>query len=96
MVEKFKILTNNPFEVLDRQGVGKLMKLAIEYGLQTNPNLKIGICGEHGGEPSSIEFAEQIGLSYVSCSPYRIPLARLAAAQAIIKNESKDKNYSDK
>lgn len=94
--EKFKILDNNPFEILDRDGVGKLMKLAIEYGLQANPNLKLGICGEHGGEPNSIEFAEQIGLTYVSCSPYRLPLARLAAAQAIIKNDSKSKNYSDK
>ena len=87
--QKVKILTNNPFEVLDRQGVGKLMKLAIELGLQTNPKLKIGICGEHGGEASSIEFAEEIGLSYVSCSPYRIPLARLAAAQGLLKNEAK-------
>jgi len=92
--EKVKILNDNPFEILDRQGVGKLMKLAIESGLKTNPKLKIGICGEHGGEPSSIEFAEQIGLSYVSCSPYRIPLARLSAAQGILKNETKEANQS--
>ncbi len=85
--EKIKILTDNPFEVLDRKGVGKLMKLAIEYGLQANPSLKLGICGEHGGEPSSIEFVEQLGLHYVSCSPFRLPLARLAAAQARIKGE---------
>src|SRR5262249_9034222 len=70
-----KVLTNNPFEVLDQAGVGKLMKIAVEYGLQTRPDLKLGICGEHGGEPSSIAFAHQLGLSYVSCSPYRVPLA---------------------
>ena len=85
--QKVKILINNPFEILDRQGVGKLMKLAVEYGLQTNPHLKIGICGEHGGDAASVEFAEEIGLSYVSCSPYRIPLALLAAAQGILKNK---------
>jgi pyruvate,orthophosphate dikinase len=79
---KTKILPANPFEVLDRAGVGKLMKLAIEYGLQSNPELKLGICGEHGGEPSSVHFADQIGLDYVSCSPFRLPIARLAAAQA--------------
>jgi len=94
--QKVKILANNPFEILDRQGVGKLMKLAIEYGLQTNPKLKIGICGEHGGEASSIEFAEKIGLSYVSCSPYRIPLARLAAAQALLKKEIETNHTADK
>jgi len=87
----YKILTSNPFEVLDQSGVGKLMKIAVEYGLQTRPDLKLGICGEHGGEPSSIAFAHQIGLSYVSCSPYRVPLARLAAAQATLSVEEKDK-----
>ncbi len=86
-----KVLQHNPFEVLDQSGVGKLMKLAVEYGLQTRPDLKLGICGEHGGEPSSIAFAHQLGLSYVSCSPYRVPLARLAAAQATISVEEKDK-----
>jgi pyruvate,orthophosphate dikinase len=86
-----KVLTNNPFEVLDQAGVGKLMKLAVEYGLQTRPDLKLGICGEHGGEPSSIAFAHQLGLSYVSCSPYRVPLARLAAAQATFSSEEKDR-----
>ncbi len=85
--EKVKIIANNPFEVLDRNGVGKLIKLAIEYGVQSNPSLKLGICGEHGGEPSSIEFFEQVGLTYISCSPFRLPIARLAAAQARIKNE---------
>lgn len=86
-----KVLLNNPFEVLDQSGVGKLMKIAVEYGLQTRPDLKLGICGEHGGEPSSIAFAHQLGLSYVSCSPYRVPLARLAAAQATFTSDEKDK-----
>jgi len=89
--KKVKILQSNPFEVLDRIGVGKLMKFAIEYGLQTRPDLKLGICGEHGGEPSSIEFAAQLGLHYVSCSPYRIPVARLAAAQAALNKPEGDK-----
>jgi pyruvate,orthophosphate dikinase len=89
--KKVKILQANPFEVLDRIGVGKLMKLAIEYGLQTRPDLKLGICGEHGGEPSSIEFAAQLGLHYVSCSPFRIPVARLAAAQAALNKQEGDK-----
>lgn len=89
--ETTKVLQANPFEALDQNGVGKLMKLAVEYGLQTRPDLKLGICGEHGGEPSSIAFAHQLGLSYVSCSPYRVPLARLAAAQATISEEEKDK-----
>lgn len=89
--QKQKVLERNPFEVLDRDGVGKLMKMAIELGLQTKPNLKLGICGEHGGDPSSIHFAHEIGLSYVSCSPYRVPLARLAAAQATAKGSEKDR-----
>ncbi len=87
----FKILADNPFEVLDRHGVGKMMKLAIEYGLQARSDLKIGICGEHGGEPSSIHFANQLGLTYVSCSPFRIPIARLAAAQANLLTDENDK-----
>lgn len=89
--QTMKVLYANPFEALDQSGVGKLMKIAVEYGLQTRPDLKLGICGEHGGEPSSIAFAHQLGLSYVSCSPYRVPLARLAAAQATISVEEKDK-----
>lgn len=79
-----KILAENPFEVLDEKGVGRLMKLAVEEGKQKRPDLKIGICGEHGGEPRSITFANKIGLDYVSCSPYRVPIARLAAAQACV------------
>lgn len=81
---RMKILKDNPFAVLDRKGVGKLMQLAAEGGRKTRPNLMIGICGEHGGEPSSVEFCHQIGLDFVSCSPYRVPIARLAAAQAAV------------
>src|SRR5207342_904471 len=72
------------FEVLDQDGVGDLMRIAVERGRGTKPELKVGICGEHGGEPSSVEFCHRIGLDYVSCSPYRVPIARLAAAQAAI------------
>lgn len=88
---KHKVLLNNPFEVLDREGVGQLMKIAVELGLKTRPDLKLGICGEHGGEPSSIAFAHELGLSYVSCSPFRLPVARLAAAQANLKMHERDK-----
>jgi len=80
------ILENNPFEILDQEGVGKLMKMAIKLGRRTRADLKCGICGEHGGEQRSINFAHIIGLDYVSCSPFRIPVARIAAAQAVIKN----------
>ncbi|MCZ6800445.1 MAG: pyruvate, phosphate dikinase, partial [Nitrospirae bacterium] len=80
----------DPFEVLDREGVGVMMQLAIEKGRTTRPDIKLGICGEHGGEASSVEFCHQLGLDYVSCSPYRVPIARLAAAQAAI-NESNQK-----
>ena len=76
------LLPSNPFQVIDRKGVGQLMKLCVEKGRSTRPDLEIGICGEHGGEPNSIEFCHMIGLNYVSCSPYRIPIARLAAAHA--------------
>ncbi|MBP2652556.1 MAG: ppdK [Firmicutes bacterium] len=81
-----KILKENPFIVLDRKGVGKLMRMAVEGGRKTHPGLLIGICGEHGGEPSSVEFCHQIGLDFVSCSPYRVPIARLAAAQAAVSS----------
>jgi pyruvate,orthophosphate dikinase len=84
-----EILEHNPFEILDQEGVGKLMKLAIELGKKTRPDLKLGVCGEHGGEPSSIKFAHNIGLDYVSCSPFRIPVARIAAAQAVIEKRKK-------
>ncbi len=84
-----KILENDPFAKLDRNGVGKLMQAAIQQGRPVNPKLHIGICGEHGGDPSSVEFCHQIGLDYVSCSPFRVPIARLAAAQAAINNVGK-------
>ena len=86
-----KILSSNPFEALDQNGVGKLMKIAVDYGKQTRPDIKLGICGEHGGEASSIAFAHKLGLAYVSCSPYRVPPARLAAAQATLTSEERDK-----
>jgi pyruvate, orthophosphate dikinase len=82
------ILAMDPFEVLDQEGVGQLLKMGIEKGRSIKPNLKIGLCGEHGGEPGSIEYCFNIGLSYVSCSPYRVPIARLASAQAAIKSYS--------
>jgi pyruvate,orthophosphate dikinase len=80
------LLPANPFQQLDWTGVGQLMKICVEKGRETNPELEIGICGEHGGDPSSIEFCHIIGLDYVSCSPYRVPIARLAAAQAELKH----------
>jgi pyruvate,orthophosphate dikinase len=82
-----KILRSNPFEVLDRSGVGRLMRLAVEAGRRSNPQLRVGICGEHGGEPSSVEFCHELGLDYVSCSPYRVPVARLVAAQAVAREK---------
>jgi pyruvate,orthophosphate dikinase len=82
-----KILQDNPFEILDVKGVGRLMAIAVEWGRKTRSDLKVGICGEHGGEPSSVEFCHRINLNYVSCSPYRVPVARLAAAQASIKEK---------
>jgi pyruvate,orthophosphate dikinase len=81
-----KIFVNDPFAHVDQKGVGKLMKMASELGRQTRPDIKLGICGEHGGDPLSVEFCHAIGLSYVSCSPFRVPIARLAAAHANIKN----------
>lgn len=80
-----KILKENPFEVLDREGVGKLVELGTNLGRKTRPDLEVGICGEHGGEPHSVEFCHSVGLNYVSCSPFRVPIARLAAAQAVVK-----------
>ena len=85
IVEKAEnILDFDPFSVLDREGVGAMMKLAIQEGRQTRPDIKLGICGEHGGDPRSVEFCHQLGLQYVSCSPYRVPIARLAAAQSAV------------
>jgi pyruvate,orthophosphate dikinase len=81
-----KILSNDPFQTLDWEGVGQLVEVAVRKGRKGRPKLKIGICGEHGGDPKSITFFHKVGLDYVSCSPYRVPIARLAAAQAAILN----------
>jgi pyruvate,orthophosphate dikinase len=84
-----KILSDDPFQVLDTEGVGELVRLGAERGRSVKPELKIGICGEHGGDPRSIAFCHEIGLNYVSCSPYRVPVARLASAQAALEAEAK-------
>ena len=84
-----KIYENDPFAKLDQVGVGKLVKMACELGKSTRPDIKLGICGEHGGDPTSVEFCHNAGLTYVSCSPFRVPIARLAAAQAAIRNPRK-------
>ena len=81
------IFEDDPFQSIDQTGVGKLVKMAVELGKQTRPNIKLGICGEHGGDPKSIDFCNAVGLQYVSCSPFRVPIARLAAAQAAIKQK---------
>jgi len=82
-----KIYENDPFARLDQAGVGKLVQMAVELGKKTRPDIKLGVCGEHGGDPSSIEFFYKTGLHYVSCSPFRVPIARLAAAQAVLKDK---------
>ena len=87
--EEKKIYPRSPFEEIDVDGVGKLLEIATKGGRKTNPDIHLGICGEHGGDPKSIEFCYSIGLDYVSCSPYRVPIARLTAAQAKVK---KDRN----
>jgi pyruvate,orthophosphate dikinase len=84
-----EILPADPFEKLDQAGVGKLVAMGVQLGRSTRKNMKIGICGEHGGEPSSVEFCHRTGLDYVSCSPFRIPIARLAAAQAAVREGAK-------
>jgi pyruvate, orthophosphate dikinase len=81
------ILKDDPFQTLDQEGVGQLITLAVEKGRSTRPQLKVGICGEHGGDPRSVEFCFRNRLNYVSCSPYRVPIARLAAAQATIQDK---------
>jgi pyruvate,orthophosphate dikinase len=85
-----KIFKHDPFAVLDQQGVGKLVEMCVKLGRETRPDLEIGICGEHGGEPSSVQFCYRVGLNYVSCSPYRVPIARLAAAQAAISGDKSE------
>ena len=87
-----KIYESDPFARLDQAGVGKLIKRACKLGRQTRPDIKLGICGEHGGDPSSVEFCCKLGLNYVSCSPFRVPIARLAAAQAAIKQKAASEN----
>jgi len=88
---QLKIYQRDPFQAIDQEGVGQLMEIGVNKGRSTRPKLKIGICGEHGGEPSSVEFCHRIGLDYVSCSPYRVPVARMAAAHAVIKEKEQEK-----
>jgi pyruvate,orthophosphate dikinase len=85
--EAVKVFKADPFASIDQEGVGKMITMGIELGRKTRPDLEIGICGEHGGDPSSVEFCYRVGMNYVSCSPYRIPIARLAAAQAAISGD---------
>ena len=87
--ENLKIFKADPFAAIDQEGVGKMIEMAIKLGRSTRPDIEIGICGEHGGEPSSVEFCYRVGMNYVSCSPYRVPIARLAAAQAAISGTDK-------
>ena len=85
--QELEIVKRNPFGTIDQTGVGQLMQIAAERGRETRPDIKLGICGEHGGDPDSVKFCHRIGLSYVSCSPFRVPVARLAAAQAAIEEK---------
>ena len=80
------IFAKDPFKSIDEEGVGQLVRMAVEKGRKTRPNIKLGICGEHGGDPATIDFCHRVGLTYVSCSPFRVPIARLAAAQAAVRN----------
>jgi pyruvate,orthophosphate dikinase len=90
------ILPADPFNILDQKGVGQLVEYGIERGRATKPKLKIGICGEHGGEPNSVAFCYKAGMDYVSCSPFRVPIARLAAAQAALADEESEKQSASK
>ena len=87
--QELEIVKKNPFASIDQTGVGQLMKIAVEKGQSTRPDIKLGICGEHGGDPDSVKFCHRIGLTYVSCSPFRVPVARLAAAQAALEDEAR-------
>ena len=88
--QELEIVTKNPFATIDATGVGQLVQIATTKGRATRPNIKLGICGEHGGDPASIRFFEKVGLDYVSCSPFRVPVARLAAAQAALQVKAGD------
>ncbi|MBR4759652.1 MAG: pyruvate, phosphate dikinase, partial [Lachnospiraceae bacterium] len=92
---KKKIYESDPFARLDQNGVGQLVSMAAAKGRKTRPDIKLGICGEHGGDPSSVEFCHKVGLTYVSCSPFRVPIARLAAAQAAINESKAKKSFID-
>jgi pyruvate,orthophosphate dikinase len=91
-----KILAADPFQTIDQEGVGELIRMGIERGRATRPKLKVGICGEHGGDPASIHFCHNVGMNYVSCSPFRVPIARLAAAQAAVSEAAKAKKKAKK
>jgi pyruvate,orthophosphate dikinase len=88
---ELEVVKKNPFASIDQTGVGKLMQMAVELGRKTRPDIKLGICGEHGGDPDSVKFCHRVGLSYVSCSPFRVPVARLAAAQAALESAKSKK-----
>jgi pyruvate,orthophosphate dikinase len=90
LYEQVKVFKADPFASIDQEGVGKLIEMAIKLGRTTRPDIEIGICGEHGGDPSSVEYCYKVGMNYVSCSPYRVPIARLAGAQAAISGDKSD------
>jgi pyruvate,orthophosphate dikinase len=94
--QEAEIMKKNPFASIDQTGVGQLMEIAITKGRKTRPNIKLGICGEHGGDPDSVKFCHRLGLTYVSCSPFRVPVARLAAAQAAIEEKHRAKTVKKK
>jgi pyruvate,orthophosphate dikinase len=94
--QELEIVKKNPFATIDQSGVGQLMEVAVAKGQKTRPDIKLGICGEHGGDPDSVKFCHRIGLTYVSCSPFRVPVARLAAAQAMVEEEESKKKKTKK